>query len=402
MISALVGSAPKKSGAGGVGGFVTVYGNGFSDQELSNTAIDGGNVKVYQLAYRFRAPTTANLNKMELFFVGETTSVTTGYSSGTGGIIRVQVCADSGTGLPGAVLSANFDCDKNVMIFNTPRGYTGFCLLPDALSATMSIPMQVGNIYHILFTNIDSSPSVNYMSMDEMGWQPTGQTTLHPGQLNDPSRWSTLHKDKPGSAWYMPTDRWPVLGLRFSNGVNYGHNWMESPDWYGSYSLGGSSINNQLRQNFTPTVNRGPFNTLRFQAQADTSATQPTPLVNIQTTAGVTIPGGSGVMTKDPVYGNAVLGSHAWRYWYKFTFPSFTFQAGTSYRAVFTAPATGSLRSAGARKGSVEIYTGIFTPAANFPDGYGQATTDGWATFDSTLTGGYAQEMDLIFMFSLE
>ncbi len=372
--------------AGGVPSIPIPYGMPIAAIALGNTTCGPNN----PLTYRFQCPTTANLQSCRVFFQGGT-----GYSAGTGGTIRCNICPDDGTSnhspVTGSPLSNNVDC-----IVNGTAGHSlgtsinGFNY--ELLTWSPAVPMVAGTIYHLVFTNVDAAPSTNYFSPDMLSAEVGSPLETLAGPFSPywmHSYFSGSWVDRP----YQP----PIAQYTFSDGTVYGIGWTEAdykvspPDF--------AILNpNQVRQVFAPTVNR-TFTTLRFSCSGYDGANRP--IVRIEDASAVAIPSGTGTMTVDPVFGN-LGGASTAPYWFIFTFPAFTFLSGTTYRLVFTQTA-GTLKTAGMRKGSTiaNSPSGPFDSKVCFPDGWMEFSTNTGGAWSQTLAGvngAGARQDDLQFM----
>src|SRR5258706_4198125 len=132
------------------------YGLGIGSDVLANTVVGGpwGNI----VSYRFRAGHSGFLQQIHVYLIPNHP----GYAAGTAGKLQVTVNSDDGT-----------------PAHNPSRTVLASYLLSDPLAATPSIyfpvfvfsapPLLVqGQLYHIVFTNVDASPTTNYLSVDAL------------------------------------------------------------------------------------------------------------------------------------------------------------------------------------------------------------------------------------------
>jgi hypothetical protein len=391
--------------------FARSYGPGLTGDFLQNSAINNGpsGVNYYNnfgISFRMRSPTTANLTHFSIFITENGPGFNDGYGGGTGGTLRFTWCADS-AGQPGTSISTPLSITRTQWWFNAAHSNnsngTCFVQMPDVLSTTMSVPMTANSIYHLKIENTDASPGTNYVSVDQMGGDEA--SILQPFCLGDQYRWGQMVKLSSGGAYIFSYIAWPILEMMFDDGTVYGANWREcinnAADVGQTVAIGGSSTNNQVRQVFTPSANRGPFNTVRVLINGSGA----TPTATIKTSGGTTI--ATGAMSLDPVYANPLNTGTTTLHWWIFSFSSFTFLSGTTYYLLITAPASGSLRAWSIRKASVESGVGIFHSGSDFPDGHGEATTNNWSSTISLCSPTYdgptfTPELDMCFMMSLE
>jgi hypothetical protein len=153
--------APKRPAAGvaapgGAGpSGATAPGSIVAADSLANTRIGGPFGTV--LAYRFRAAWTGEVRSVR-FFVIRNTDGRTGYSGGTGGVLRVALAPDSG-GRPHVPAR---------------RALAAATLRPPRRGAWPRVrfdePARVveGRYYHVVFTNLDPAPQRNYVSINAL------------------------------------------------------------------------------------------------------------------------------------------------------------------------------------------------------------------------------------------
>jgi hypothetical protein len=208
------------------------YGSKIGSDELANTTLGpNGNT----VSYRFRAGHSGSLQRIHVYLM---TPGHDGYAAGTGGQIRITVNTDDGT-------SAH----------NPTSTALSSYLLTDYQSATPSIYFPIftfstppslasGNLYHIVFTNVDPNPSTNYLSVNALylaappnPWQPT---------ISNIDGAELLRTN--GGTWQPRAGYLPILQLDYSDGWQEGIGYMES--WIGAQqTISGSS--NGVRERFT-------------------------------------------------------------------------------------------------------------------------------------------------------
>ncbi len=127
-----------------------------SADSLANTVLGGPSLN--SASYRFQARHTSALKGIRVFFIWSL--VKSGYQAGQGGTVQVSLMADDGTAahLPtgpalATVTYGNIIAQNNnypELTFPTPAVLTG------------------GRFYHLVFTNVDPSPTANYISLDSL------------------------------------------------------------------------------------------------------------------------------------------------------------------------------------------------------------------------------------------
>jgi hypothetical protein len=122
---------------------------------LGNTVIGGSDRT--SLAFRFRATWTGSVNALR-FYVIKNVNGRSGYSSGDMGTLRVSLEADSGG-------SRHVPSGKRMASATFRPADKGF--FPE-IKFDKAPRVTAGHIYHVVFTNIDSDPSRNYVSINSL------------------------------------------------------------------------------------------------------------------------------------------------------------------------------------------------------------------------------------------
>jgi hypothetical protein len=326
------------------------YGSGLSADSLANTVVGGPSANV--VSYRFQARYTTPLNGFRVFFIWSTTKV--GYNAGLGGTVRVDLMADDKTaahlptGAPLATTSYGNIIPQNnyypLLTFPSPVG------------------LQGGALYHLVFTNIDSDPVANYISLDTL--YTNAQTAPMQSTLAD-ATFAVLFKPGTG-AWRIRQGYTPTLELDFgsgSQGNGYMEVWSTNPK-----TISGTS---KVRETFKVT---GPSRTytkvlLRLMRVAGDS-----PLtVRVEEADGT-------LVDQVLVPAQSVLaGVNAW---ITVPFPvQHVLNSGVAYHLTLSSPDDTSYSAFPLRKG---LDKG-FSASTVFPDGYAQFTTTGdagWKGWD--------------------
>ena len=345
------------------------YGPGLGADSLANTVVGGpyGNI----VSYRFRAGHSGSLQQIHVYLI-----LRAGYAAGTGGKLQVTVNADDGTPAhnPSSTVLASY-------------------LLSDPLAATPSINFPIfkfsvpptlaaGQLYHIVFTNVDASPSVNYLSVD----------TLYYAKASTPNQPTISDVDSaellagPGRAWAPRKGYTPILELDYQDGSSELNGYIEA--WIGApQNISGASA---VRETLTVT---GPQRTVASASIRVARISGADPLI-------VRLENGDGTLIEQGEIPAASipLTSPASYTWTTFTFSSaHTLLAGQNYHLQFGSASTSTYQVFPIRKGS----NYGFQDTTYFPDGYAQFSQNGswtgWTQWGVTnRTDG-----DLQFYFSL-
>jgi hypothetical protein len=337
-------------------GITGVYGPAINADNLNNSPIGGPQNQ--QTAYRFRATQTSALNSIRIYIVDNTHP---GYGGGTGGTMRITVQTDDGTAnhAPSSTILATTDVVHpvdgagNVYAFAAPA------------------QLVAGQLYHIVFRNIDPSPTVNFVSVDGLFvyadlpvWQPAFPNT----------DWANLVK-LGGGSW--SADRGagqgtitPIMALNYANGVVGGVGYMEI--WYRDpKTISGSGW---ARERFTVS---GPSRQVSSVSVRLKRVSGSSPLiVRLETSSGDLVEQGS-----IPASSITTTGQASWAT-YRFA-TSRTLVAGQTYHLVLSSTSDTSYSIFVIRKGVAYGFSQVY-----FADGSAQYNPGtGWVAFDPGWRG---------------
>lgn len=316
------------------------YGPAMGADSLANTVVGPHGNRV---SYRFRARHTGDLESIRVYFIADAV----GYSGGTSGKIDVSVHADSGT-------SAHIPTTKlaNYVIANPldlPRPGRTF----RHITFTTPPRLLAGSLYHIVFTNVDASPSVNYLSVDAL-FQRNPQSPTQPA-ISDVD--SALLLDNNNQQWKPRPGYTPIIQFEFVDGWTEGIGYMEA--WVGApQAIGGL---NSVRQQFTVSGASRKVGSVavRVARASGTGSLK----VRLETSAGALIEEGT-----IPSSALAITSPLSYR-WVQYSFQSpRTLAAGQSYHLVLTAPAGTVYQAFPIRKG---LHYG-FNDTTYYKDGHAQ------------------------------
>jgi hypothetical protein len=329
---------------------IGVYGTGIGVDSLANTRIGGPTGSVASV--RFRARHTGTITGIRAYFIWDTSpSDNGGYSGGTGGTLKCAVQTDDGT-------SNHF-----------PSGTTlGYGLHPSPIGnlfpvVTFTTPVSVtaGTLYHLVYTNVDPTPSVNYASVNCVH----ARVALSPRQPAFPDTdWamlvggSTDGGTTPDGTWSIRgftegTSNFPILELQFGDGWKEGRSYMEVwVNW--PKTIGGTQA---VRQTFTPpAATKVDRMSVRLVLTSGTGDLQ----VRLEKADGTLVEQGTIAATSIPT------AAPGWVTWSLST-PR-TLAAGTAYNLVFTSSAGTVYTIYPIRQGSDYAFDG----RTYFAEGYAQ------------------------------
>ncbi|WP_316414116.1 hypothetical protein [Mesoterricola silvestris] len=320
------------------------YGSGFSADSLANTVVGGPSANV--VSYRFQARYTSPLEGFRIFFIWSSTKV--GYNAGLGGTIRVDLLADDGTAAhqPSgpALASTSYG---NIIPQNNfyPK-----------LTFPSPVALKGGGLYHLVFTNIDSDPVGNYISLDTL--YTNAQTAPMQPVIAD-ANFAVLFRPA-GGAWRVRQGYTPTLELDYatgSQGNGYMEVWSSNPK-----TISGAA---SVRETFKVTGPSRDFSRVKLRL-ARTAGTGPL-------TVRVEEADGTPVDQVDLPASGFPQGVQAWA---TAVFPlSHVLNSGVAYHLVLSSPAGTTYAAFPLRKG---LDKG-FSTSTVFPDGHAQFTTTGAA-----------------------
>jgi len=190
------------------------YGTNWGADGLANTII--GKYAGRQADYRFRAEYTGSVIQIRLYIV-----YAPGYGSGTGGKLTVSLETDDGTvnHLPSGIVLTSFTD-------NDPMRYGGRDHL--TLYTFMSPGNLIqGKLYHLHFTNSDSDPMNNYISINELWVDPPGDSydRMPTGNVTD----LALLRQEGTEPWVVSTGHTPIFTLYSSDSRMQGQGYIGAP-----------------------------------------------------------------------------------------------------------------------------------------------------------------------------
>jgi hypothetical protein len=346
------------------------YGSKWAADSLANTTI-GPNI---QGDYRFRATHSGPLASIHTFFICKIP----GYAAGTLGSYRIDLETDDGT-------TNHFPSGTVLATTHEPTPGNQFVTETFASPATLTS----GTLYHLVYTNIDPTPTANYCSLDMLYDTPPVQVPAQPTVAD--SDWAHLYNNNTVTS---PTWIWrhgnsdgaymPVLELVYGDGFITGNGYMEV--WINT-SRKTISGTNEARETFTVSGGNQAASNFSVRLRKD-SGTDPL-TVTLQTAGGSTLESGT-IPAANFSSADA---------WVTYTFiQTRTLANGSPYTIVLSAPGTSSYSIFPIRKG----ITHNFDAGTFFNDGHAQYSSDGLTWNDwPAETGSPSTEGDLQFYFTL-
>lgn len=347
------------------------YGSAMAADALANTIVGGP--YAHKVSYRFRAKHTGYLRSVRIYVIADAA----GYARGTGGSLLVSVHNDSNTSA------------------HTPAARLGYYTLTKPLAAprparsfpliTFARPIRLiaGRLYHVMFTNVHASPTLNYLSVDAL-WQKIVHVPAQPAYSDLDS--AVLLYTRVTKAWRSRRGFTPIIQFNFTDGWTEGIGYMEA--WVGApQAIGGAR---SVRQRFTVRGAHKRVGAVAIRVARTSGAGYLR--VRLETSTGALIE--QGAISAAAIPRTSPLSYHWARYNFKLLH---TLVVGRTYHLVLTAPTGTVYQTFPVRKG---MHYG-FATTTYFRDGYAQFKSGsrwvGWTQWGATnRTDG-----DLQFYFDL-
>lgn len=314
------------------------YGAGRGADSLANCTVGPYG---FVIAYRFVAQHTAALTKVRFYIIPDHP----GYAGGDAGSLKVAIETDDGTSAhnPSGTVIATGELASPLAVTGPARDFP---------LITFSSPanLTAGHIYHVLFTNTDPNPSVNFLSVDELYYK---QATS-PNQPTVSDMASSVLRLRNGS-WQKVAGYSPIFQLFFSNGDYQGYGYVEA------YVIAPEIISGskEVRETFTVSGGSRSVSSLGIRLARVSGTGNLT--VRLENSAGTLIEQGYVSASSFPAAGSDV--------WVRYNFASSkTLASGQSYHVVLEAPSSSEYEAYPLEKGTAYG----FDKLTYFPDGYAQ------------------------------
>ncbi|MFI5042734.1 MAG: hypothetical protein ACHQNA_12970, partial [Acidimicrobiales bacterium] len=327
---------PTTSGAAGA------YGSIATDTK-ANILVGGPDSE--RVAHRFQASTSSALTSIRFAQRGGP-----GYSGGTGGTMRISVRADDGSGRPSGTSLASLTYSPG----NASGGWWTWLNRGFPSPATLT----KGQIYYIVFENIDPSPTTNYISVNELFVYGSALTPRQP-TFSD-ATYAVLANGAVQDQYTADMD------LTYANGVHDGMGYIEAMvALYGVVS----GPNDMVREHFTVSGGARTVTSASVRVRRTNGSSPLT--IRLETSAGalieaVDIPASS-------IAVSAPGGDNGGAVWVTATFGSAHVLAnGGTYNLRLSTASGTEYTTVPVREG-----TDVGFASSTFTDGDGQHTTDG-------------------------
>ncbi|MEM7337179.1 MAG: choice-of-anchor R domain-containing protein [Actinomycetota bacterium] len=378
--------APAAAAATGTPAIWRYYGNPWTMRSLADVGLDGERVSI-----RITAKSTGVMNGFRTYYkaaIGSQSAGSNSYSNGTGGTIKVELWPDNGSGFPD---------ESGRPLAEVPpwapglRGGRPVGSQHDTFfrfSAWTSPPtIQAGEVYHVVFENLDSNPNANFLSINN-GYEVEGARERGPfgpqvadwGILRDTGSWQEWTTR--GSADNGRYD--PIFVAEMADGSSWGNGYMEMADDGSSMqryrAVTGSSW---VRQVFTPREDH-VVDAVALHVFGDAAGME------------VQLSDGSGTLGTWPLSFSA-SGNNTGQ-WQTRGFDPLTLRAGTTYYlSVRKASGSGTTSISMIRDGSAGGLTTKFPGGATWSDGQAQISTNSGGSWSNLRPADRADVAGLVF-----
>lgn len=328
---------------------------------LANTTLDTNTA-----SYRFLCTHSGTVSAIHFYLIISHT----GYSGGTNGNVQVQLQTDDGS-------SGHFPSGKVLGTFLL----TNANLVNFPIVSLTPAPVLVENtLYHLVFSNQDASPTVNYCSVDNL--INSVATPSSPSQLTIADTFlAQLFFSTFVGHWQLRTGYTPIFEVDYADGHSQGQGYMES--WIDSSAITVTGAT-MVREQFTVSQPSMQVNEVFFRTAPGGTGSM---LASLQTAGGTVLASG----TMLPASQESAIG------WLAFSFPAVSLNQGFGYNMVFSSP-SGSYSVWPIRRG---VDQG-FSSTTYFSDGYAQLNTgSGWIDFSDESGNPNQTDDDLQFFFNV-
>ena len=323
-----------------------VYGCAWNADGLANFEV--GKVPGRMVSIRFRAEHSGVLGQVRLFF--KFTSGKSGYQSGNGGKILIEVEADDGSEqhLPsGVVLASVLLADPLAEAF-------------PLLSFPPTAALEAGGLYHLVVANVDPQPETNWVSIDDL-YDQADVPGMQPG-VDDTDL--ALLTTEDGTPWHVNHAHTPIVDIHYQDGFVQGQGYIDA--WlHLKRSISGAS---RVRERFLVS---GADRTVTSVSVRMQRLRSPKPLaIRLET--------GDGVLIEEGTIDGSLVGTT--QTWVQYTFQTpRLLAAGQTYDVVVSAaPGRGRYSTYPLQEGTAYGFT---TPTM-FRDGVAQyAAGKQWRNF---------------------
>ncbi len=343
-LAATAGSTPSRSSGPPASG---IYGAAIKADAKANLRIGGPRGR--RVAHRFRAGTSSALISIRFAQRGGS-----GYSSGTGGTLRISIQSDDGSGRPsGTVLAA---------VGYVPGNAGGSWSHYDRVTFPSPATLTRGRVYHVVFENVDASPTSNYVSVNDLFVY--GSVLVPRQPYYSDAEYAVLEGDS--GSWALRGGYTGVMDLAYADGSHDGMGYIEAMiAKYGAIS----GASDMVREAFT--VSGGDRTVTAVSVRVRRSYGTSPLTMTLETSGGALIESVAVPASSVPI--SAPGGDNGGAVWVTAAFDSpHVLSDGASYSLRLSTAASTEYTTFPLREG-----TDIGFESRTFTDGSGQFTTNG-------------------------
>lgn len=327
---------------------VGYYGAQIGGDELANTTVGpNGNT----VSYRFSAQHNGALEKLRVYLIPDHV----GYAAGTAGQLRIDIQTDDGTSEhnpSGTVLAST--------VISNPLAATGNDRYFPLVTFSNPPTLAAGKLYHIVFSNADSLPAVNYLSVDCLMYD----KAITPAQPTLSEAANAVLLRTSDSSWQPRQGYTPISELFYSGGNTQGIGYVEA------FVAGPQIISGTAAVRETFTVTGDPKKIATVAVRAARASGDSYLKVRLENGDGTLIEEGYLPASSFPLTSPV---SHIWA---EFRFASaHTLETGNKYNLVLEAPVSSQYVAFSMQKGMAYG----FDDTTYFPDGHAEMkANDSW------------------------
>lgn len=343
-----------------------IYGPGVNIDSKNNFRI--GADAYAKLSHRFRASTTSAVTSVLWQLRGGS-----GYSLGTGGQLRITIQSDDGTSAhgPSGIILASLSYTPG----NPNGGH------PVKTTFPTPAPLTAGLFYHVVFENIDSSPTANYVSVNNV-FTFNAIVPRQPGLSDD---YAVVYNQ--GSGWKVSANDTADMDVTYANGVHDGQSYLQAmpTDLTSIGYIDGTSM---VREHLT--VSGGDRKVTKAFVRVGRQSGSGPLTIRLETGTGTLIEEGS--VSTAPIASWTPGSGSSNGSWVGITFASpHVLANGQTYNLRMSTPAGTALTMVGVRYRDFDDNGTDYFRSWAFREGRGEKTSDGGASW-----GGIYQYQDTI------
>jgi hypothetical protein len=345
------------------------YGSALRGDALGNVPLLPNSYGGKAASFRFRAPISGRATSMVYYNQCETAG---GYAKGDGGIILIELRSDDGTVNHWPAQTVLVSC-----VFRKPISAGYF----PTLNFDKAAQIDEGKLYHIVFANVHSNPTQNYVSLNCLHKFQAGPNMNMDVGISDTDL-AVLVKDDSTDVWRQRKQSTPIFNLFLSDGRAVGQGYASAISGW-EYAM---TSTNKVRETFVVKESSKTVSGVFVRAHRESGD------LNIR------LESQNGALIEEGVFcGNQWVPDTMQMDWCSYKFKdTHVLESGKAYNLVLHSP-EGSYLTFGLLKGGRYGFHGN----TFFSEGWAQYSTDGgqsWLDYDYA---GPTRDVDLQFYFTV-